>query len=278
MRTREDFPVGTRLIAPALRPAIADFYRFARSADDVADDPEVGMAAKLDALDVHQAGLAGAPGGSPQGLALRATLSGMEIPDAARHAGDLLEAFRRDARGEGCATWDGLVGYCDVSAAPVGRFLLALHGEAAGLRSLSDPLCAALQVLNHLRDLGPDLRDLGRCYMPADWRAEAGSLDADLMAGHLSPAWRIVADRALDGCDALLDRSAALPAAIADGRLAAEAAATQGIARAISARLRAGDPLARRIRPSAWETTRAMASGAALWLGRARRQTGPLRA
>ena len=277
MRTREDFPVATRLMAPAHRPAVADFYRLARAADDAADAPGVAPETKRAALARHAAGLDGDGAGSPEGLALRARMEGLGLPASLRHARDLLAAFRRDADGADCADWDDLMGYCALSAAPVGRFLLDLHGERPAVRALSDPLCVALQVLNHIRDLAPDWRGLGRLYLPADWRRAAGADPATLLSGRLDPAWAAVVSRSLDGCDALLARSAGLAAAIDDRRLAAEAAATQAVALRIAARLRAGDPLARRIRPSALDAARAGLRGTATWLGRMGQGARPAR-
>ena len=269
MRTQEDFPVATRLMAPAHRPAVADFYRLARAADDVADDPRRTEGEKLDALDRHAAGLAGEAGGSAEGLALHRRMVALGLLGSLDHARDLLAAFRLDARGADCADWDALMGYCALSAAPVGRFLLDLHGEGRAARVHADPLCAALQVLNHLRDLAPDWRDLGRLYMPADWRREAGAEPGALLEGRLDGPWSQVVQRALDGCDALLDAAEGLPGAVMDRRLAAESAATLSVARRIAARLRAGDPVARRIVPTALDAARAGLRGAATWAGRA---------
>lgn len=269
MRTQEDFPVATRLMASAHRPAVADFYRFARAADDVADAPELPRDARRAALALHAAGLEGDPGGSAEGHALRARLVSLDLEGSLDHGRDLLEAFRRDVEGADCADWEALMGYCALSAAPVGRFLLDLHGERREVRDHADPLCMALQVLNHIRDLAPDWRDLGRCYLPADWRAAAGADPSSLLSGRLDRSWAEVVSRALDGCDALLGCSASLPAAIADRRLAAEAAATQSVALRIAARLRSGDPVARRIGPSTLDAVRAGLRGALTWLGRA---------
>ena len=52
---------------------------------------------------------------------------------ADRHALDLLEAFRRDVTKRRYADWDELMDYCRYSAAPVGRFVLDLHGESPTL-------------------------------------------------------------------------------------------------------------------------------------------------
>lgn len=251
MTARENFPVGSVLIRRDLRAAVSDFYAFARGADDAADDPAAPPAQRLARLDRFEAGLDGREGGAPEGLRLRARLAALGRPAAIRHARQLLVAFRWDAATGEVETWADLLRYCDSSANPVGRFLLDLHGEGARAVPSADALCTALQVLNHVQDIRPDRERLGRCYVPADWLAAEGAAHADLVAPAASPALRRAIGRALDGCDALLDGAAALPDALASRRLAGESATILRLARGLSRRLRAGDPLAARIRPGA---------------------------
>jgi squalene synthase HpnC len=201
MSRRENFPVGSLLIHRDLRGVVAAFYRFARASDDVADHPGLTAEERLRQLDAFEGGLDGDPAGRPEGLALAA----LDRPEPARHARQLLRAFRTDARGESCATWDDLLAYCEDSANPVGRFLLDLHGEARAARPMADRLCTALQVLNHLQDLKADHRLLDRRYLPADWMAAEGASPADLARPALTSALRGAVDRALERCDGLLD-------------------------------------------------------------------------
>ena len=63
---------------------------------------------------------------------------------------------------------------------PVGRHVLALHGEGPETVAPSDALCAILQVLNHLQDMNKDLVQLDRC-LPA--RGDAARRGV--------PAWRM---------------------------------------------------------------------------------------
>ena len=247
----ENFPVGSLLIRRDLRGVVAAFYCFARAADDVADDPALGSEEKLRRLDHFEAGLDGLAGGAPEGLALHG------MPEPARHARHLLRAFRWDARGGACASWADLLSYCEDSANPVGCFLLDLHGERRGAWEMSDRLCTALQVLNHLQDLKADHLQLQRHYLPAEWLAEEGATFADLAATALSPALRRAVDRTLDRCDELLDGARGLPGALASRRLAGEAATILWLARRLSARLRRGDPLAGRVAPSRLDFARA---------------------
>lgn len=271
MTRRENFPVGSLLIRGDLREVVRVFYRFARAADDVADDPEMPSADKLLRLASFEAGLEGDPAGAPEGLAL-AALGRAEPP---RHARALLAAFRRDAVNESCATWAALLAYCEDSANPVGRFLLDLHGESRAAWPRADALCTALQVLNHLQDLRDDHLRLRRHYLPTDWLAEEGARLEDLAGPRMTPGLRRAADRALDGCDELLRQAEGLPAALRSRRLAGEAATILRLARRLTERLRREDPLAGRVRLSRGDMARAALLGLATALGP--RPAGPLR-
>ena len=247
----ENFPVASRLIRRDLRPAVLAFYRYARAADDVADDPASSKADKLARLAAFEAGLERA-GGQHHAIVLRRAVAAHPRGRALlRCALELLGAFRQDARGADYADWAALRAYCALSADPVGRFLLHLHEEGDETHEASDALCTALQVLNHLQDLRSDRDALGRVYLPAAWLAEAGARPADLSAPALSPAARAAVDRTLDACDDLLRDGAALPGLIRSRGLRAQAGATLFLAGRLSARLRRGDPLAGRIRPMA---------------------------
>lgn len=256
----ENFPVASRLIAPRLRPHVAAFYAFARSADDIADAPGQPAALRLSHLDRFEAGLDGDPGAPEIARALRQSLAECDVKDV--HARRLLAAFRRDVENPRCADWDDLMGYCALSAHPVGRYLLELHGEhGAAPQAASDALCSALQVLNHLQDITEDCRALDRIYLPQDWMAAEDVSTADLTRCAATPGLRRVIDRALDGCDRLLLRAADLPGMLHEGRLAAESAVIVALARRLSARLRRTDALAGRVRPTRIDFAVAMARG-----------------
>ena len=61
-RSAENFPVGSFLIRRDLRPHVHAFYRFARNADDIADNPELSGDEKIRRLDRMAAILDGASG------------------------------------------------------------------------------------------------------------------------------------------------------------------------------------------------------------------------
>lgn len=261
---QENFPVASLLLAAATRTQVMAFYAFARTADDVADDPGLGADDKLARLDVLEEALAGADlAGGETALALRQAVAGDEV--LLNHAGQLLQAFRRDAVVDHCRDWGDLMLYCRFSAAPVGRFLLALHGEDSAAFAPSDSLCAALQVLNHLQDCADDLGNLGRVYIPRDWLRGNG-LTHDVLAEETTPPpLRRVFDITLDHVDGLIDMARPLPRAIRDRRLRMQAAITLVVAERLSARLRRDDPLARRVQLSPLDYAGAVAAG--LWRG-----------
>ncbi len=246
----ENFPVGSRLLPRELRPAVAAFYRFARAADDIADDPSIDAAAKLALLDAMDHSLLGkTPAlthpGFRFGRELRAIFAerGLSLENP-RH---LLVAFRADANNRPCGSWSDLLAYCRYSAAPVGRFLLELHGEDRATVPSADALCTALQILNHLQDCQDDFRDLHRLYIPSDWLEEHGVRPRSLMAQSTPPALRMVFDRMLDRVDQLNATAASLPASIRRRGLRMESAAILEISRRLARKLRRDDPLARRV-------------------------------
>ncbi len=247
-RGDENFPVGSALIRPALRPHVHAFYAFARNADDIADSPALEPADKIARLDRMEAVLLGqVDGGSPSGAALRASLAQTGVTP--RHAQDLLAAFRQDAAKRRYASWQELHDYCRLSAMPVGRHVLDLHGEDPATHAPSDPLCAALQVLNHLQDGAKDLAALDRCYLPEDMLAAAGSRVADLAGPAETPGLRAVFNRLLDHVDQLNVQAADLPRRTRDRRLRVEVAVILGLSRRLARRLRQGDPVATRVKP-----------------------------
>ena len=246
-RHEENFPVGSILISRRLRPHVHAFYAFARHADDVADSATQHADEKLARLDVMEAVLLGQQdAGSDTARTLRTSLA--ETGVTPRHAQDLLAAFRQDAVQHRYASWDALLDYCRLSAMPVGRHVLDLHGEAPATHTPSDPLCAALQVLNHLQDGTKDLVALDRCYLPADLLAGAGADVPDLLATAGTPGLRRVWDALLDRVDALHAAAAALPRAVRDRRLRIETGVILGLSTRLARRLRAEDPVAGRVK------------------------------
>jgi squalene synthase HpnC len=196
----ENFPVASWLCPPALRPAVAAIYVFARTADDLADEGDAPPAQRLADLAAYRAdllavgALAAASSRWPQVFEpLRATLDVHPLPLAL--LADLLSAFEQDVVKQAYADRAELLDYCRRSANPVGRLLLCLYGvrDVQALRQ-SDAICTALQLVNFWQDLGVDARR-GRVYVPAADCARHGIGREDLLAQRDTPNARaLVAD------------------------------------------------------------------------------------
>lgn len=251
--TGENFPVA-KLIAPQFRPPVMAFYKFVRFADDVADHPSAAPDEKLRLLEEMRATLAGESDASPEGLRLRASL--LERGLSPVHAFDLLQAFRLDVTKDAYADWDDLIDYCRYSAMPVGRFVLAVHGESEDLWPVNDALCAALQVINHLQDCGKDWRNLSRVYLPRDALAAAGARLDDLGAPQASPALKGVIHSLAAKNAELLAKSKLFARRIRNGRLALEVDLIQTLAEDLNAKLMRRDPLSEPVHHSKFDVTR----------------------
>ena len=244
----ENFPVGSWLLPARLRRHIASFYAYARAIDDIADDPGLQPQEKVSRLDRFAQAVAGADTDDPalrKAHDIRRSLRATGVTH--RHCVDLTRAFKQDATQLRYDDWDELMGYCNFSAAPVGRYLVDLHGQPASAYPASDALCNALQVLNHLQDCADDYKALNRVYLPQRWMNEAGSSIEDLAGTRSGPALRQVMDRCLDATGELLVLARTLPGQLHDRRFAMEAAAIVAIADKLCAELRRRDPLAERV-------------------------------
>jgi hydroxysqualene synthase len=259
-RGDENFPVGSFLIRRHLRPHVHAFYRFARNADDIADNPSLSAEDKVRRLARMGEILDGAPGGdSPAASAMRASLA--VTGTTAQHCHDVLRAFTLDATKLRYRDWDDLMDYCRYSASPVGRQLLDLHGESRDSWPASDALCSALQVLNHLQDCADDYRNLDRVYLPLDHLNEA-KIDVSSLSEHKSSlGLRRVIDWMLDRTDTLIATANGLPRHVRARGLRWESATIVALAGRLSRRLRRGDPLATRVALSKGDFAAALFTG-----------------
>ena len=237
----ENFPVASWLIHARHRPPILAFYRFARAADDVSDHATATPEEKLRLLDEMERTLLGELDSAPEAHALRLVLKEHGLSE--QHAMLLLEAFRRDVTKLRYANWDELMDYCRYSAMPVGRFVLDVHGESRDTWPLSDALCAALQVINHLQDCGKDYRALNRVYIPQGMFTDTDVLGRDRATRQLLDVIAALARRT----DGLLAQSKSFAGQIRDRRLALEVSMIQTFAEDLNRRLQHRDPLSERV-------------------------------
>lgn len=188
----ENFPVASLLLPPAVRPAIEVIYRFARSADDFADEGDDPPGVRLAKLDAYRQELDRIERGEKPLTPL--------FDDVARIVEahglplqlfrDLLDAFSQDVVKARYADFAEVLDYCRRSANPVGRLLLHLF-QRADERNLawSDSICSALQLVNFWQDAEIDYAK-DRIYLPQDEMARHGVTEAHLAEKRCDDNWR----------------------------------------------------------------------------------------
>jgi len=237
----ENFPVASHLVHPRFRAPILAFYEFVRVADDIADHADLAPERKLELLDRLEASLTGTSDADPEGVRLRTILAERGL--SPRHAQDLLAAFRLDVTKLRYADWDELMHYCSLSAMPVGRHVLDVHGESRETWPASDAICAALQIINHIQDCRNDFRDLDRVYIPLDALAAAGTSVAALDAAVASPELLTCLHKLAARTAGLLRDGYPLPDQIKDFRLSLEISVIHTLADSLVRTLMVRDPL-----------------------------------
>ncbi len=191
----ENFPVASWLLPRYLRPHVAAIYAFARTADDIADEPGRDVADRLIWLSRYREMALALPDVPPDDdptwffvPALADTVRRFELPVSLLT--DLVSAFEQDVTTTRYGTWNDVLDYCRRSANPVGRLVLLLSGYTDGrLHHASDAVCTALQLTNFWQDLAVDW-SRGRLYVPAEEYERHGADLRDLDAAQWTPAWR----------------------------------------------------------------------------------------
>jgi len=192
----ENFPVASRLVPAALRPAIVAIYRFARAADDLADEGDASAAERIAALAAFGHALdaieAGATPEPPPFPALAATIREHGLSLAPFR--DLLSAFTQDVTTGRYATFADVLDYCRRSANPVGRLLLALYRADTGPHgadnlAASDAVCTGLQLANFWQDVAIDWRK-DRVYLPQEDLTRFGVTLEHIAAARADEHWR----------------------------------------------------------------------------------------
>ncbi len=262
----ENFPVAFRLFPARLRKMVNLYYAFAREADDIADNAEMTPAQKLSRLKEVADSLYGTSTTVRNAVCLREMFlqEGFDFS----LAGDLLRAFEQDARGFDYQTWGQLAEYCRCSAAPVGRFLLALYDENPSTYLPAEALCAALQIVNHVQDIRYDACVLERVYLPAEILRQYGCRPEDLSAPEMSPGLRLAVDDVLARCEGLLKDARQLPKILKSKVLRIEVFVIIYLTRCLIYKLKRRDVLREDVRLSARDKITSLGKGIVrgLWL------------
>jgi squalene synthase HpnC len=181
----ENFPVASYLLGRRRRADLLAIYGFARLVDDLGDEASGDRLALLDWLesDLDRIYDGGRPE-HPVMQSLTPTVADCALP--AEPFRRLIEANRQDQRVARYETFDELLAYCELSAAPVGELVLHVFGAATPERiARSDQICNALQVVEHLQDVGEDYAR-GRVYLPRQDLRRFACHDRDLAGSQVT--------------------------------------------------------------------------------------------
>jgi squalene synthase HpnC len=188
----ENFPVASRVLPRRSREHLLALYGFARLVDELGDGGERPAAERLAALAWLEGELERAYAGRaahPLLVALTPTLRACALPREPFLR--LIEANRVDQRVARYETWEQLLGYCELSANPVGELVLGVFGRATPERvALSNRICTALQLAEHWQDVAED-HARGRVYLPAEDRARWGCEEHELAGAGAGASWRL---------------------------------------------------------------------------------------
>lgn len=223
----ENFPVASLLLPPRFRRPIALIYRFAREADDLADEGDVPAPLRLEQLErfheqLRRIGRGAAPD-IPWFTALAAVIREHDLPLPA--FADLLSAFAQDVTRKRYADFAEVLDYCRRSANPVGRLLLQLFRSASDRNfEWSDSICSALQLVNFWQDVPVDYAK-GRIYLPQDEMRRCGVTEAHIAGRLCDDAWRTLIQSQIDRARGMLEAGAPL-GRVLPGRIGLEIRAT----------------------------------------------------
>ncbi|MGH8732726.1 MAG: squalene synthase HpnC, partial [Burkholderiales bacterium] len=183
----ENFPVASLLLPASLREPVEVIYRFARSADDFADEGSDAPEVRLQKLNDYRRQLA-APA-TPLFHDVAKIIREHELP--VQLFADLLDAFSQDVTKKRYASYAEVLDYCRRSANPVGRLLLHLFKRTneSNLRH-ADAICSALQLINHWQDVDVDYTRDNRVYLPQDEMARFGVSEKHLANKLCDAAWQ----------------------------------------------------------------------------------------
>jgi squalene synthase HpnC len=250
----ENFPVALRVLPRRARSALTAVYAYARFVDDVGDEAPGDRPALLDAVADE---VRGAWQAMPTSLApvtgLRPWIDSAHLQS--QPFLDLIEANRMDQRQKQYPTFDDLMGYCRLSAAPIGRIVLRL-ADADDERNVadSDAICAALQVLEHCQDVGEDAR-MGRVYLPQNDLVEEGVTASQLEGSTTPSALRSVVAREVRRAEDLMTAGTPLVRRLSGwSRLAVAGYLAGGQATAAALGAADYDVLSRTIKPAKLRT------------------------
>jgi squalene synthase HpnC len=186
---QENFKVASRLLPSGARQDLMAFYGFARLVDQIGDAYEGDRLAALAWVEDETTRALKDPESKERlPLVARATRSVTSLGLDPTPLYDLIAANRQDQTVTSYETFEDLLGYCALSANPVGELVLGAFGVATTDRiRYSNAICSGLQLVEHWQDAAEDAR-AGRVYLPAEDMRRFGVHRSDLLRPPPAPA------------------------------------------------------------------------------------------
>lgn len=252
----ENFPVGM-MISSRLKPLVELYYHSARFADNIADSNVIDKPKKLAKLeDIRKAFLNPESGNNLHLVRNLGKMFVKENLDASLYT-DLLKAFEKDASGIKIQIWEELIDYCRYSAAPVGRFMLAISNENVSTYLPAENLCVLLQIIDHLSDIKEDLSLLGRIYIPTQIMNEYRVRESDLGLSYTKPEVKHMLSDIVNRLEKMQDDAKILPKLIKKFSLRYEVEIILSLTNSMIKKYKKADILQKAPKPSVFDWSKA---------------------
>ena len=253
----ENFPVSSFLINKNIKKHIRNFYFYARTADDIADNKKLSSNAKMEILEELN-NILSRKTKSDVSILNNLINSLNELNLSIKNAQDLLKAFKLDTYKKRYKNWGELINYCKYSANPVGRFVIDVSyilekrnfHDKDKIYKASDNLCTSLQIINHLQDCKNDFLELDRIYIPISMFEKFNSKQSEIKENMSSDNFKLLKIQIINKVEELLEQSKAGLKLIKLTKLRKETLIIFHIARKLCYLLKNNDPLEKNVKLS----------------------------
>lgn len=253
----ENFPVAFSLFPRELREKTKIFYRFARTADDIADHPTMPASERNAQLNSMYDGLKNGNISTLPEVAKDYYALTQQGHTSLKYGLGLLNAFIQDTEKSRYATWSELIDYCHRSAATVGRTMLELAGENDADLEASDAICNVLQILNHMQDMKSDFLERDRIYVPEDFKI----MENDYAAEEAGPQLKSAVKKMTEMIDEMLKLGDNLPKTLRSYRFRIYICTVLNVAKKLNQKLAHEDPIRKRVKLSGVEKLGCLSKG-----------------
>jgi len=253
--TDENFPVSSFIVKKTIKKHVRNFYFYARTADDIADNKELDPKKKMEILSELDLIISKRKSSDVTITNdLITSLNELKIDD--KNPRNILKAFKLDTHKKRYKEWDDLINYCKYSANPVGRFVIDVNyfvenktqSNINNVYRASDNLCTALQIINHLQDCKKDFLELDRIYIPQQMFKKFNLTEAEIRNEKSSHNFNLLKIEIVNKIEHMLDKSKNSLKLIKLKRLRKEIFIIFYIAKKLCYLLKKNDPLKKNVK------------------------------